>query len=432
MTCGDEHNELKWSRAAAEEAEAVASIKCSGHGRASLDGLPIEGKPACQCNSCYSGDDCSVLLPNCAVDSGSGNPLFLEPYWMKNAASSAMVVSGWHRMGYSYEDGSYISKELEKVIRRLHEVVGNANTKGKYILFGAGSTQLLNAAIVGLSPTPPQNYTGNHSFSPANVVASVPFYQVYKQQTDIYNSLSFKWKGDASLWKNNSDSTENFIEFVTSPNNPDGRIMEPVLKGSSVKTIYDYAYYWPHFTGISSPVDTELMIFTISKLTGHAGSRFGWAFVKDRALYERMENYLDVNSIGSSHDTQLRALVLLKSVLKDKARGLFEFGHGAMRKRWVTLNKSVSKSRRFSLQKLRPRYCSFFKKVTHPSPAYGWLKCERKEDRDCPAVLRAAGVMGRNGSVFHASNKYVRLSLIRSQDDFDLLLRKIDALVSQE
>ncbi|KAK9087011.1 hypothetical protein Syun_029405 [Stephania yunnanensis] len=374
MTCGDEHNELKWSRAAAEEAEAVASIKCSGHGRASLDGLPIEGKPACQCNSCYSGDDCSVLLPNCAVDSGS-----------------AMVVSGWHRMGYSYEDGSYISRELEKVIRRLHEVVGNANTKGKYILFGAGSTQLLNAAIVGLSLKPPQNYTGNHSFSPANVVASIPFYQVYKQQTDIYNSLSFKWKGDASLWKNNSDSTENFIEFVTSPNNPDGRIMEPVLKGSSVKTIYDYAYYWPHYTGISTPVDTELMIFTISKLTGHAGSRFGWAFVKDRALYERMENYLDVNSIGSSHDTQLRALVLLKSVLKDKARGLFEFGH-----------------------------------------AYGWLKCERKEDGDCPAVLRAAGVMGRNGSVFHASNKYVRLSLIRSQDDFDLLLRKIDALVSQE
>ncbi|KAK9083674.1 hypothetical protein Scep_030145 [Stephania cephalantha] len=94
--------------------------------------------------------------------------------------------------------------------------------------------------------------------------------------------------------------------------------MEPVLKGSYVKTIYDYAYYWPHYTGISALV------------------------------------------------------------------------------------------------------------------AYGRLKCERKEDRDCPAVLRAAWVMGRNGSVFHASNKYVRLSLIRSQDDFDLLLRKIDALVSQE
>lgn len=30
----------------------------------------------------------------------------------------------------------------------------------------------------------------------------------------------------------------------------------------------------------------DIMIFSASKNTGHAGSRFGWALVKDRALYE--------------------------------------------------------------------------------------------------------------------------------------------------
>jgi len=76
------------------------------------------------------------------------------------------------------------------------------------------------------------------------------------------------------LWKNNTNSSFRFIEFVTSPNNPDGKLNKGVLKGSDVKTIYDRAYYWPHFTAISSPADDDLMVFTISKLTGHAGSRF--------------------------------------------------------------------------------------------------------------------------------------------------------------
>ena len=65
------------------------------------------------------------------------------------------------------------------------------------------------------------------------------------------------------------------IEFVTAPNNPDGRLNKAVLQGPNVKTIYDRAYYWPHFTPIPAPADEDLMIFTLSKLTGHAGSRFG-------------------------------------------------------------------------------------------------------------------------------------------------------------
>ena len=54
--------ELSWSIRAAEEAEAVADIPCSGHGRAFLDGL------VCECNSCYEGFDCSIFSPHCVAD----------------------------------------------------------------------------------------------------------------------------------------------------------------------------------------------------------------------------------------------------------------------------------------------------------------------------------------------------------------------------
>jgi len=77
------------------------------------------------------------------------------------------------------------------------------------------------------------------------------------------------------MWKDDC-SNSSFIELVTSPNNPDGQLKKAILQGQYVKTIHDLAYYWPHFTPITQPaVDEDLMIFTLSKLTGHAGSRFG-------------------------------------------------------------------------------------------------------------------------------------------------------------
>ena len=56
------------SSTAAEEAEAVASISCSGHGRAYLDGLIVDGKPVCECNNCYRGADCSEFISDCPAD----------------------------------------------------------------------------------------------------------------------------------------------------------------------------------------------------------------------------------------------------------------------------------------------------------------------------------------------------------------------------
>lgn len=98
---------------------------------------------------------------------------------------------------------------------------------------------------------------------------------MYETQTDFFQNKNYKFEGDAYLMKNASYANTNVIEFVTSPNNPDGNLREAVCEGANVRAIYDHAYYWPHFTAIPSPADEDVMIFTISKLTGHAGSRFG-------------------------------------------------------------------------------------------------------------------------------------------------------------
>ena len=89
---------------------------------------------------------------------------------MQNPASSAILVAGWHRMSYDFIDKSTISEELENHIRKVHAFVGNAVTQGRFIVFGVGSIQLVNAAIHSLS--------SENSSSPARVVASVPYYSV--------------------------------------------------------------------------------------------------------------------------------------------------------------------------------------------------------------------------------------------------------------
>lgn len=103
-----------------------------------------------------------------------------------------------------------------------------------------------------------------------------------------------------------------------------------------------------------------------------------------------------------------------------------------MRNRWEILSKTLSVTSRFSIQEIEPQYCSFYQKVRGPSPAYAWFKCEREEDEDCYTVLRAAGIITRPGTSFGADSRYVRLSLIKTQDDFDLLIRKLNILVSEE
>ncbi|KAL2497036.1 Tryptophan aminotransferase-related protein 4 [Abeliophyllum distichum] len=250
--------QLSWSQRAAAEAEAVASVSCSGHGITYLDGLFLDEKPVCECNSCYGGPTCSHFLPDCVADADSGDPLFLEPFWMQHAESSAVLVAGWHRMSYVFADQSYMSQVLQNHILKVHSIARNAITKGKYLVFGGGSTQLLSAAVFALSL---------NSSSLARVVAASPYYPVYKTQTDFFETAHFEFQGDAWPFKKGSST------------------------GSSVNAIYDHAYYWPHFTAIPAPADEDVMIFTISKLTGHAGSRFGWALVKDEDwVFEREQD----------------------------------------------------------------------------------------------------------------------------------------------
>ena len=97
--------------------------------------------------------------------------------------------------------------------------------------------------------------------------------QCYPQIADYLRSGLFEWGGDAHAYVDHDDQP--YIEMVTSPNNPDGELRGPVVNKANGMLIHDLAYYWPQYTAITKPADHDIMLFTASKCTGHAGSRIG-------------------------------------------------------------------------------------------------------------------------------------------------------------
>ncbi|KAJ4968573.1 hypothetical protein NE237_015274 [Protea cynaroides] len=231
-----------------------------------------------------------------------------------NMLQLVVTVSGWHRMSYSFVKSSILP------------TVGNVVTVGNFVVFG------LNASLYALSDD-------DWLSKPDNVVALAPYYSMYQEHATMFKTRNLEWQGVVSNISNNSTS-KSFIEIVTSPNKPDSKLRY-VLQCSFARIVYDHAYYWPHYSAIPAPVNRDLMIFTLLKITSHA---------------------------GVSQGTQVQAFELLQVILEDEGKALFKFGYKTIANWWEKLNKIIYASKYFSLQKLSPQYCNYFQDFHQPSP----------------------------------------------------------------
>jgi len=434
--------------------ELPKSLPCSGHGHLITSQQQADASrpasAACKCHACYGGSDCSQAVSECIIDLDHGDPTMYEAYWLANGESSTTVIPGWQRMSYFAHSQQvwFMEHELEVQIRALHAIVGNAITEGRHIVVGTGSTQLYQAALYALSL--PEEQT-----KPISVVSAAPFYSSYPVVTDYLRSALFRWAGDATTFKQRSGNEEAYIELVTSPNNPDGRIQHAVVNGTG-PVIHDLAYYWPHYTPITAPADHDLMLFTVSKCTGHAGTRIGWAIVKDALVAKKMVKFVELNTIGVSQDSQMRAVQILRAVilgynntgrsrLQESAKKkpllpllltdshhidnqdlLFHYGHSIMSYRWNQLRAAVASSTTFSLLDFSPDHCTFFGENHTPTPAFAWLRCNREPD--CRAFLKARGIITRSGHHFGAGPEFVRVSMLERNHSFELVVQRLASL----
>ncbi|XP_061360392.1 tryptophan aminotransferase-related protein 2 isoform X2 [Gastrolobium bilobum] len=355
-----------------------------------------------------------------------GDPTMYERFWRQMGDKTTIIIPGWQSMSYFSDLTSicwFLEPEFAKEVVRLHKLVGNAVTEGRHIVVGTGSSQLFLAALYALSPP--------DAAEPINVISAVPYYSCYPQMTDYQKSGLYKWGGDAESF----DKYAPYIELVTSPNNPDGFTRRSVVNRSQGLLVHDLAYYWPQYTPITSVSDHDITLFTVSKATGHAGTRIGWALVKDPEVAKKMTKFIEISTIGVSKDSQLRAAKVLKVVSDGCGRknpqdkeSFFHYSHDLMERRWKKLRGAVEGGNMFSVPKFSPSFCTFFSKETEPQPGFAWLKCDAEEIEDCAMFLSDHKILTRSGKLFGASPKYVRISMLDTDETFVQLIDRLSAI----
>ncbi|KAG8084929.1 hypothetical protein GUJ93_ZPchr0010g10132 [Zizania palustris] len=370
------------------------------------------------------------VTPDSVINLDHGDPTMYEQFWRGDAGERAtIVIPGWQTMSYFSDVGNicwFLEAGFEREVRRLHRLVGNAVAEGYHVLVGTGSTQLFQAALYALSP-PGAAAAG----APMSVVSPVPYYSSYPAVTDFLKSGLYRWAGDARTFDG-----ETYIELVCSPNNPDGGVREAVLKSGTGVAVHDLAYYWPQYTPITEAAAHDVMLFTASKCTGHAGTRLGWALVKDRVVAQRMNKFIELNTIGVSKDSQLRAAKILKAIsdgydhapaVGDRTR-LFHFARRKMMARWGALRAAVASSGIFSLPDELPGYCTFAKETVAAYPPFAWLRCEKEEVYDLEGYLRECKIVSRGGAKFGADGRVVRISMLDTDEAFAIFVDRIAAM----
>ncbi|XP_073141124.1 tryptophan aminotransferase-related protein 2-like [Henckelia pumila] len=352
------------------------------------------------------------------VDLDHGDPTMYETYWQQLGDKTTVVIPGWKFVSYFSDKRNlcwFLEPEFASSVIRLHNLVGNAVTENRYIVVGTGSTQLYQAVLYALAPP--------NTSEPIDVLCAAPFYSSYPLITEFLKSGLYKWGGDAHKFRQNKP----YIELVTSPNNPDGLSRQSVVNGDQGILIHDLAYYWPQYTPISYTADHDIMLFTVSKTTGHAGTRLGWALVKDEEIAKKMTEFIMLSTIGVSKESQLRAAKILQVVAdtheysanQDFREGdpFFEHSYNLMSKRWKQLRNVVNQNKIFSLPHFPSAKCTFSGHTFASQPAFAWLKCDDEID-DCESFLREHKILARSGKHFGDSTKYVRISVLPRDEEF--------------
>jgi len=247
-----------------------------------------------------------------------------------------------------------------------------------------------------------------------------------------FRSALFHWNADTNVPTCNASSP--LIEFIASPNNPDGERRTPRAMCYNAMRVIDHAYYWPHFVAIDKIVNYDhstVALFTLSKLSGHASTRIGWAITGSATLASAMKRWISTSHIANPYEAQVRAANLIESI-SFRPTSLFSFARKQMVFRWEVIVSIFSKSRFWHLQERDVKaYDTFFERDAYtPSPAYAWV--EYLGEDDAFSLLKSVGVLSIPGTQYGSSTKFARLSLLSRSKEFALLAARLQKLVDSE
>lgn len=297
-----------------------------------------------------------------------GNTNFLYPFW-KNISPMSLELD---------KDMSYgiILSELETAIRLLHKKEKNVvNPDGYEVVIGCGATQVIQAAIHALEPRE----------GVPRVYAQAPYFMRFPDMAHMAGGHFVKIT-DAYI--------DYDVEINTLPNNPDGK-WQSGQSGDGVTVIYDLCYNFPQYMrdGVVK-MNEDIMTFSLSKATGHASTRLGWALIRDPEVATKMRKFIEYQTCGVSVEAQNKAYQVLMHHWS-KQNDFMEYGRAVMSARWKILGSLGFQVRN------------------------GIFLWEKNPER-----FEKLGIVGINGEVFGATKEWIRLNMGCSDEDFqDFVMR---------
>jgi aspartate/methionine/tyrosine aminotransferase len=267
------------------------------------------------------------------VDVSFGHPLYMQQYWefLQKMNSTKAYIKITDGLAYNYGTPR---PELIESIKSLHNYVGNAVTKGYEIVVGAGASQVISALAYATVKA------GFHE-----ILLQPPYWGKLER---LLNAGGHAAGMNGRLTREKREHIyspdDEWLTFTTNPNNPDGSISEIDTRFSVV----DMCYNWPQYTKKVVRGNYDVMIFGLSKSTGHAGTRIGWALVKSPEIAEYMREYVHSSTCGVSEDAQIRATHVIGCVLSAKdleVPDCFEFGKNKLRERWTAFRIAANSAK---------------------------------------------------------------------------------------
>ncbi|GMH85677.1 hypothetical protein TL16_g10307 [Triparma laevis f. inornata] len=368
------------------------------------------------CFGCYTGEFCDTIdKESCSLNLGGGQPAWAQEYWESTLGQPCSETGADFQTEYTFTTAY---PPLLKEIKELHANVGNAETEGYEIVLGVGATGVMNSLLYALAASSPSNIT-------LTITAQAPHYGNYVPQTQ--NTYAYSTHPSILNFETDVENIDKHTyEILTYPNNPDGVKRTPIAS----KVIYDCIYYWPQFTEVDKKLEYDVMIFSASKHTGHAGSRLGWALVKDKGLAGLMRDFGE-REIGVSMDSQIRytyTLNYLNEQLRTGVNSFYDFSTEVMKGRFDAVTEIFRSEETGEVETVND--ISFVNCDTRG--AYVWLVHE-DESVDLEALLEGeALITGTPGVSYGVGTNYARIQMMARSVEIDDFVERLTKFLGKE
>jgi aspartate/methionine/tyrosine aminotransferase len=207
---------------------------------------------------------------------------------------------------FSLDQGYPAHEGHPELIEEIKKLIKNLTKKDyKHVIITNGATNGLCASL--------------HSLSPKEIFINDRYFGFYpgitKQFSRNVQSIPLK---DSSFHHQSGS-----VVILDSPSNPRGDLITELdsLSATTPKVIWDAAYWSPTYvTGLDNmPMPThDIMVGSLSKLTGINGIRVGWVATDSDEIYAKAADYVTHNLCGVSGLSQDLAKRILTHVNLEK------------------------------------------------------------------------------------------------------------------